>query len=360
MRIVQLIDSLEVGGAERMAVNYANALAGQVAFSGIVASRKQGALKSRIDSSVFFACLNKRFTFDFSAIFTLRRLCKMNKVDWIHAHGTSYFTAFLLKLVYPQINIIWHEHAGARSEKKTIYNIVLWFIMRFFCGIIVVNHDLEKWCKEKLFFEKVIYLPNFTVFNGNEVKKTTLEGIEGKRIVCLANLRHPKNHKLLLEVAIKLRKTNPEWTFHFIGKDLHDEYSNELKTIIKANSLEESVFIYDVREDIDHILQQASIGVLASSSEGLPVAVLEYGMHSMAVVATNVGEIPQVVADGISGLIVPSDMAALFYDALMLYINSTVLINTFGVALKDTITASHTESAVIANYINWLQNELTC
>jgi glycosyltransferase involved in cell wall biosynthesis len=224
----------------------------------------------------------------------------------------------------------------------------------------VVNHDLEKWCKEKLFFEKVIYLPNFTIFNGNEVKKTTLEGIEGKRIVCLANLRHPKNHKLLLEVAIKLRKTNPEWTFHFIGKDLHDEYSNELKSIIKANRLEESVFIYDVREDIDHILQQASIGVLASSSEGLPVAVLEYGMHSMAVVATNVGEIPQVVEDGLSGLIVPSDAVALFYDALMRYINSPVLINKFGIALKDKINASHTEAAVIANYTNWIQNELTC
>ena len=35
MRIVQIIDSLEVGGAEKMAVNYANALVGQINFSGL-------------------------------------------------------------------------------------------------------------------------------------------------------------------------------------------------------------------------------------------------------------------------------------------------------------------------------------
>ena len=37
MRIVQIIDSLEVGGAEKMAINYANALSKRVDFSGLVA-----------------------------------------------------------------------------------------------------------------------------------------------------------------------------------------------------------------------------------------------------------------------------------------------------------------------------------
>lgn len=44
MRILQLIDSLEAGGAERMAVTYANALVQEIAFSGLVATRKEGPL----------------------------------------------------------------------------------------------------------------------------------------------------------------------------------------------------------------------------------------------------------------------------------------------------------------------------
>ncbi len=37
MRVVQIIDSLEAGGAERMAVNYANALSKNIEFSGLIA-----------------------------------------------------------------------------------------------------------------------------------------------------------------------------------------------------------------------------------------------------------------------------------------------------------------------------------
>lgn len=42
MRILQIIDSLAIGGAEKMAVNFANALVEEVEFSGLVATRKEG------------------------------------------------------------------------------------------------------------------------------------------------------------------------------------------------------------------------------------------------------------------------------------------------------------------------------
>ena len=80
MRILQLIDSLDVGGAERIAVNYANALSSQIEFSGIVATRKEGALRSRIEEKVFFDCLRKRFAIDVFSIFRLRSICKTNQV----------------------------------------------------------------------------------------------------------------------------------------------------------------------------------------------------------------------------------------------------------------------------------------
>ncbi|MBL0012830.1 MAG: glycosyltransferase family 4 protein [Flavobacterium sp.] len=360
MRILQLIDSLEVGGAERIAVNYANALSNRIEFSGIVATRKEGALRSRIDHKVFFNCLEKRFTFDLISIFRLRSICKTNQVKWVHAHGTSYFTAFLLKLVHPRIEIIWHEHAGARSEKMSIHNIILWVLSRAFCGIVVVNHNLEHWCKTKLGFDRVIYLPNFTVINHYESKETFLKGFADKRIVCLANLRHPKNHKLLIEVAIRLRDSNPDWTFHFIGNDLQDNYAAELKTMIASNKLEESVFLYGMCQDIDHILEQSAIGVIASTSEGLPVALLEYGMHKKAVVVTNVGEIPLIVNDGVNGFVVKSNSVELFQKALVQLINSSNLRSKFGGHLGEVIDNNHSENAVVSKYINWIKDDLKC
>ena len=355
MRILQLIDSLEVGGAERMAVNYANSLSKQIEFSGIVVTRKEGSLKSILEEKVSYLFLNRKKVFDLKALFLLKSYCKENKIDFIHAHGTSFFIAFLFKIIHPTIKVIWHEHAGARGTEKRIQNRVLWFCTRSFSGILVVNHTLENWFKIVLKFKNTLYLPNFTVFDTNEKPTTFLKGIEHKRIVCLANLRHPKNHKLLVEVAIKTKETHPEWTFHFIGNDLQDGYSSELKGLIETNHLEDTVFIYGLCEDTNHILQQSTIAVLASLSEGLPVALLEYGMHKKPVVATNVGEIPLIISDGITGFIVPSDTVNLFYNALVTLMESEILQSKFGKKLYDTIIQNHSEKAVIKSYLNWLK-----
>ena len=54
MRIVQVIDSLEVGGAEKMAVNYANALSERIDFSGLIATRAEGNLKKQFRKNCNF------------------------------------------------------------------------------------------------------------------------------------------------------------------------------------------------------------------------------------------------------------------------------------------------------------------
>lgn len=59
MRIVQIIDSLDAGGAERMAVNYANTLVGKIVFSGLIATRKEGVLKENLNPEVSYLFLKK-------------------------------------------------------------------------------------------------------------------------------------------------------------------------------------------------------------------------------------------------------------------------------------------------------------
>ena len=68
IRILQLIDSLEAGGAERMAVSYANALNRNIGFGALVATRTEGALKNQLDKNVVYGYLNRKSTFDFKAL----------------------------------------------------------------------------------------------------------------------------------------------------------------------------------------------------------------------------------------------------------------------------------------------------
>lgn len=354
MRIIQIIDSLHVGGAERIAVNYANALSGKIAFSGLVTTRKEGELKSQVDSKVGYLFLKKSSAVDPGAILRLRSYCKQQQVGFVHVHGTSFFTAFLLKLVYPKIKIVWHEHKGARSSETLGPNRFLLLCSKFFNGIIVVDHTLEAWCRSILGFKEVLYLPNFTLSESDEAGTTTLKGAAGKRILCLANLRAPKNHSLLVDVAVMIKKKFPDWSFHLVGNDFDDDYSKALKRKIAENFLEETVYIYGLKEDSAHIIAQTAVGVLSSKTEGLPVALLEYGLHKKAVVATEVGEIPLIIRNGENGFIVPSENAEMFGESLSAVIENEEMRKRLGEALYRTIMQNHSEETVIGQYLDWL------
>ena len=355
MRVVQIIDSLEVGGAEKMAINYANALSNRIEFSGLVATRAEGHLKSQLSDSVSYLFLKKTKTVDFPAAFRLKQYCKTNKIDFLQPHSSSYFIALLVKIIYPKIKIIWHDHNGLSEFISTQKSLVLKIASFFFKGIIVVNYKLKDWAQKELNCKKIVYFPNFTNEDSTVKAVTLLKGIEGKRILCLANLRDQKNHFLLLNVAEKLKESHSDWTFHLVGKDFEDDYSRHLFESIANKGLENTVFIYGSKNDVVPIINQSEIAILTSKSEGLPVSLIEYGLCKKPVVSTNVGEIPLIIKNRINGCIVGVNEVDAFYESLLELMNNEVLRTQFGKALHQTILENHSEEGVINQYLNWIK-----
>jgi glycosyltransferase involved in cell wall biosynthesis len=356
MRILQIIDSLEAGGAERMAVSYANALVDKIDFSGIVVTRKEGVLSTILNKKVNYFFINKKKSIDVKALFKLKRIVFENQITHIHAHSSSFFTAFLLKIIYPNVSLIWHDHYGNSEFLEKRSKIGLRIMIPFFYGVISVNTKLKTWADKNKLSNNIIYLPNFPSKGKEVTEHTILKGSNRKRILCLANLRFQKNHFLLLEVASKIKKSKPDWTFHLVGKDFHDNYSKQIKKKIVQLKLENHVFIYGSKQDVGTILEQSDIAILTSLSEGLPVSLLEYGMHKKPVVVTDVGEIPLLVHHTINGFVVSSNDTNSFYEALVKLIGSPKLKISFGEALYQEIINNYSELGTINKYLIWLQS----
>lgn len=356
MRIVQLIDSLEAGGAERMAVNFANELCCKIDFSGLVVSRSEGQLFNQLDKKVDYLFLNKKSIIDIKSIKKLITYVKKNQIDVIQAHSTSFFLAFLIKMFKPSIKLVWHDHYGDSEFLNKRPTFVLQFIIPFFYGVISVNNNLKNWAKDKLNIKNVIYLPNFPVEEIEIDNKTNLKGISRKRITCLANLRPQKNHFLLLKTAQKLKISNPDWTFHLVGKDFEDLYSQEIKDLIVSLKLAENVFVYNSRQDIKNILSQSDIAILTSSSEGLPLALLEYGLNKKAVIVTNVGEIPAIIKNNENGILVSSNDENVFYQSILKLIDDNKLRHEFGENLFKLIQSDYSKNSIVNQYLIWINN----
>ena len=350
MTILQLIDTLEAGGAEKIAVSYANALAETGILSALVATRAEGPLKQQLDSKVRYHFLHKKKALDLKAVFSLRSFVKRNQITIVHAHGTSFFTAAILKICYPSIKIIWHEHFGGRAGQDLKSNLPLWACSFLFSEIFVVNHQLENWVKKTLGYKNVAFLPNFAVFE-NLTETTELQGESGKRIVLLANLKHPKNHLKVLEAFFNSALSESGWSLHFVGKDFEDDYSKNLKEFAAYNNLD-ALYFYNGKSDIRNILSQASIGLLASTSEGFPVTILEYGLAKLPVISTNVGFCGAIISDGKNGLLFdPADGGELCKKMVRLA-NDAMHRKSFGLLLYKTVNERFSKEIVIDQLIS--------
>lgn len=355
LRILQLIDSLEAGGAERMAVNYANVLVDFIELSALVTTRKQGALKEQLSGEVRYLFLNRKGKIGIGAVLRLRKFVKQHKIDIIHAHSTSFFVAVLVKLLYPRVKIVWHDHHGNRVQKTGITNLVLKYLSFFFDGVLTVNQELEEWSKSNLLTRKVQYFPNFISTHKNAVPlQTRLKGEDAKRIVFLANLKHPKNHLFFLEAFYESEILKDGWSLHLIGRDFEDEYSNNLKALITEKSIEDSVFIYGSCNDIEQILSQGRIGVLASTYEGFPVTLLEYGKSSLAVLSTWVGYCSKIIKDGDNGYTFDPENKIELINKLKKLTSSEDKINVFSEKLNDTVLKNYSDKVIINQYLRWL------
>ncbi|WJS95110.1 glycosyltransferase family 4 protein [Flavobacterium johnsoniae] len=359
MRIVQIIDSLETGGAERMAVNYANSLSGHIEFSGLIATRKEGLLRNYINENVSYLFLEKKSSFDLRAISKLKNYLKSNRIEIIHAHSSSFFIAVLIKFIMPKIKIVWHDHYGISQNLELRKNLVLKWSSYFFSGIVSVNLSLKKWAENYLKCSEVIYLPNFIQNSNTVAKPVKLKGIDGKRIICIANLRPQKNHELLIESAFHIQKKFPDWTFHLVGKDFNDSYSEELRNKVNKLKLNDTIFFYGALDNTQKLLEKSEIGVLTSLSEGLPLAVLEYGLSGLAVVATNVGEIPKIIYSENVGFLIESNNVNQLVNSIEKLIEDEYLRKEKGSCLKSFVEQHFSEKSILKDYLQWLKSLTT-
>jgi glycosyltransferase involved in cell wall biosynthesis len=342
LRVLQLIDSLSPGGSETMAVNIANALICNDVDSFICTSRKEGKLIANIDNQVGYIFLNKKNKIDFKAILKLREYVVKNKIKIIHAHSSSFFLAMLVKLTYPKIKLCWHDHFGFSDILSQRKSFILKICSLFFNHIFVVNTNLKKWAMQNLWQKQISYLPNFASFS-NDNKDTKLKGKKGKRIICLANLRPQKDHHSLIKAFAEFCLNHRYWTLHLVGLDLGDNYSKSIKNLITEHNLQKNIFIYGSRSDIKNILSQATIGVLSSISEGLPVSLLEYGLAKLPVLCTDVGECASVITYELSGFIVPPRNIKKFTFYLSKLAEDRDLRATFGLRLNADIKKEYSK-----------------
>lgn len=351
IRVIQIIDTLSAGGAERMAVNVANELPQDQFESHLCVTRVGGSLEKLIAPHVKTIYLDRRSTFDLRAFRKLFAYLRNHHIQIIHTHSSSLYIGSFVALPLPSIRLFWHVHKGKIAESERLRDIWMHRLVTLRVGfIITASRTLEKWMREHHIkpADRIEHLHNFVVPPKQEsLPPIQLPGEEGYRIVCVANLRPEKDHFTLLQAMKLIVEKEPKAHLLLVGGGSSPAYRKQVESLIAGSHLSQHVSLLGMRNDVPAILRVCTIGVMSSTYEAMPVTLIEYGFASLASVATNVGDCHFVLDGGRAGKLVPARSSQALADAILEFLQAPDVRKQYGTALHNHVQAQFSADAII-------------
>lgn len=346
--VMQLIDTLDIGGAERVAVNIANCLPQDRYRSFLCATRRGGQLAELIEPQVKYCCLCRKTRIDLFALSKLIRYIRENDIQLLHAHSTSIVTANLAHLLLPSCGFIWHDHYGRYATHER-WKVPYRLLTRRCRGVIAANQALADWSISSLGIprSKVWYIPNFVDLPREPYRPIDLPGRSDSRIVCVANLRPQKDHITLIRAFKMVVTSYGDAQLLLIGNHHDRKCVREIRAEIARLDLAKNLTIMGVRQDVFSILSNCAIGVISSTSEGFPLSLVEFGFAKLAVIATHVGQCPEVLDNGKAGILVPPSDPKALADGLITLLENPLLRRRLGSEFNRRVEQVYNKDAAM-------------
>jgi len=160
-----------------------------------------------------------------------------------------------------------------------------------------------------------------------------------------------KGLDLLLEALPSVVKLYPQFKLIIVGSG---PYKDNFETLAKILQIDEHVIFVGGTRDVKKYYDIADIFILPSKSEGISNALLEAMSMELAVIATAIGGIPEVIKDLDNGcLTYPSSSA--IAEKLELLIANKNLRDRLGNAARKSIIANFSIEKVVKKYIEYIQ-----
>ncbi len=250
------------------------------------------------------------------AFYKLYLFLKRNKIDIIQLYG--FYTNILGRIV-ARLARIPVVITGLRTEKfwrNRFHSLLARATANWTDSYISVSEKgkelmlRKKWIKK----DKVM-----VIANGIDINWATCQRLKTlpHKVGMIAAFNQFKAQKELVLAATRILKKFPEAKFILVGEGKTKRYVIKL---IKNLGLKNNFDLIGYTKDVRQILAQLSVFVLTTNTEGLPVTILEAMAFGLPVVASNVGGIPELVEDRITGILVrpgcPEELAEAIIELL--------------------------------------------
>jgi glycosyltransferase involved in cell wall biosynthesis len=329
IKVLTLTDQLVAlgGGAERVAMEIASRL-DQTRFESLYcASRYHDGLGQEAESvrvaeermqeaGVRYFGLGRRAQTDFHLWFPLRRTLRRERIDVIHAHmfGSNAWGTVIGRMARVP-RIVAHEHTWSFQGKPLRRFVDREVIGRLADVFVAVSRDDQRKMIEIEGVEpkKILHVPNGIAAppppSGADVRAELGIPAGAPLIGTVSVLRPQKALDVFIRASAQLLGERPDlWVILSGDGPLKDE----LTELVHSLGVQDRLLMLGYRSDVPDVLATLDVAVQSSAFEGSPLAVMEFMESARPIVATRVGGVPDLIEDGVNGLLVdPGDEAGL-------------------------------------------------
>ena len=164
-----------------------------------------------------------------------------------------------------------------------------------------------------------------------------------------------KAHDLFLDAAEMIAGSHPEVQFVIVGDG---ELWDELHSEVESRGLSDRVFFTGWRSDLGAVYSDLDLVVCCSRNEGTPVSLIEACAAGRAVVGTQVGGIPDIIASGVNGLLVPPGDAAALAGAIVELVSDPDRRRVMGTAGQRMVLDRYSADRMVEELKNLYSNLL--
>ncbi len=319
-RILYVITSLGIGGAERLLLSYLRLLDHKkYDFHICTLWEKPDDLVRDISEYCTITSLGIKSRFNPSVVLRLAKLFKHTKPDIIHTHlFQARFYSAMAHIISNYGILITHKHNSVNRKKHNIF-IILEMISIFLCKrVIAISNSVKS---SLMRIEFVSSKKIFVLHNGIDYQKFFKIAVSNKILkekpIIIGTICRLEPQKgisyLLLAMKIILAKF-PSVQLEIVGDG---SLQQELKELTGKLEISNSVKFFGKFADVIPSYKRMNVFILPSLYEGFGIVLLEAMAAGIPVVATNVDGIREVVIDGESGILIPPKNPEAIADAVL-------------------------------------------
>jgi glycosyltransferase involved in cell wall biosynthesis len=303
MVIAHVIDSLEVGGAETVVTALCRSHAAAGHRVEVHCLTTAGPLAAELDQEgvpVYVhasGCTRKAF-------WKLWRAFRRSRPDVVHCHNkTATIRAAVAARAAGARAIISTRHGMGPLPFRLRTELKFWITAAVFCDRVVAVCDAAR--RNMAAGARPVAHKVVTIRNGAHPPRVGWEEMAprpGFTLVSVGRLVRAKNFDTLLRAVAVAREAVPDLGLWIVGAG--DE-ALALRQLCAELGLASAVRFFGERRNVGNWLRSADVFVLSSTSEGLPISMLEAMAAGLPAIVTEVGALPELVALSGAGKTVP-------------------------------------------------------